>query len=32
MQSSSVAMIVSHGLEQKVELMNDKFTALFGYT
>ena len=31
-QSSSVAMIVSRGLEQKVELMNDKFTALFGYT
>jgi PAS domain-containing protein len=31
-QSSSVAMIVSRGLEQRVELMNDKFTALFGYT
>jgi PAS domain S-box-containing protein len=31
-QSSSVAMIVSRGLEQKVELMNDKFTSLFGYT
>ena len=31
-QSSSVAMIVSRGLEQKVELMNDRFTALFGYT
>ncbi len=31
-QSSSVAMIVSRGLEQKIELMNDKFTALFGYT
>ena len=31
-QSSSVAMIVSRGLQQKVELMNDKFTALFGYT
>ena len=31
-QSSSVPMIVSHGLEQKVELVNDKFTALFGYT
>ena len=31
-QSSSVAMIVSRGLEQKVELMNDKFTELFGYT
>jgi formate hydrogenlyase transcriptional activator len=30
--NSSVAMIVSRGLEQKVELMNDKFTALFGYT
>ena len=25
-------MIVSRGLEQKVELMNDKFTELFGYT
>ena len=31
-QSSSVAMIVSRGLEQKVELINEKFTALFGYT
>ena len=31
-QRSSVAMLVSRGLEQKVELMNDKFTALFGYT
>jgi PAS domain S-box-containing protein len=31
-QGSSVAMIVSRGLEQKVELMNDSFTALFGYT
>jgi PAS domain S-box-containing protein len=25
-------MIVSRGLEEKVELMNDRFTALFGYT
>jgi PAS domain S-box-containing protein len=31
-QGSSVAMIVSRGLEEKVELMNDRFTALFGYT
>ena len=31
-QGSSVAMIVSRGLEENVELMNDRFTALFGYT
>ena len=31
-QGSSVAMVVSRGLEQKVELINEKFTALFGYT
>ena len=31
-QNSSVAMIVSRGPEQKVELMNDRFRALFGYT
>ncbi len=31
-KSSSVAMIVSRGLEERVELMNDRFTALFGYT
>src|SRR5277367_6576435 len=31
-QSSSVAMIVTRGLEQKNELTNDRFTALFGYT
>jgi PAS domain S-box-containing protein len=31
-QSSSVAMVVCRGLEQKVELVNDKFTDLFGYT
>jgi len=31
-QSSSVAMIISRGLEQKVELVNDRFTSLFGYT
>jgi PAS domain S-box-containing protein len=31
-QRSSVAMLVSRGLDQTVELMNDKFTALFGYT
>jgi PAS domain S-box-containing protein len=31
-QKSSVAMVVAHGLEHKVELLNDKFTALLGYT
>jgi len=31
-QASSVAMIVSRGLEEKVDLVNDRFTALFGYT
>ena len=31
-QNSSVAMIVSRGLEQTVELVNERFTALFGYT
>src|SRR5271169_6856684 len=31
-QSASVAMIVSRGLEQEVGLMNDRFTELFGYT
>jgi PAS domain S-box-containing protein len=31
-QSASVAMIVSRGLEQEVRLMNDRFTELFGYT
>ena len=31
-QNSSVAMVVTHGLEHKVELLNDKFTALLGYT
>ena len=25
-------MVVSRGSEEKVELVNDKFTALFGYT
>jgi PAS domain S-box-containing protein len=29
---SPVAMIVTHGLEQVNELLNDKFTALFGYS
>jgi PAS domain-containing protein len=32
LQHSDVATLVSRGLEQKVEFMNDKFTALFGYT
>ena len=31
-QSSSVAMVVTRGVEQKNELANDRFTALFGYT
>ncbi|MGB7731757.1 MAG: PAS domain S-box protein [Candidatus Acidiferrum sp.] len=31
-QRSPVAMLVTHGLEQKNELLNDKFTALFGYS
>ena len=31
-QRSSVAMIVTRGLEQMNELVNDKFTAVFGYT
>ena len=31
-QSSSVAMVVTRGLEEKNELTNDRFTALFGYT
>jgi len=29
---SPIAMVVTHGSEQKNELMNDKFTALFGYS
>ena len=29
---SPVAMIVTHGLEQQNELLNDKFSALFGYS
>jgi PAS domain S-box-containing protein len=31
-QRSPVAMLVTHGWEQKNELFNDKFTALFGYS
>jgi PAS domain S-box-containing protein len=31
-QKSPVAMLVTHGVEQKNELINDKFTALFGYS
>ena len=31
-QKSPVAMVVSRGPEQKVELVNDKFITLFGYT
>ena len=31
-QNSGVAMVVTHGLEHTVELLNDKFTALLGYT
>ncbi len=30
--ASPVAMLVTHGIEQKNELVNDKFTALFGYS
>ena len=32
LQKCSVAMIVTHGLKQRNELVNDRFTALFGYT
>ena len=32
LQSSGVALVVSHGVEQDVEIVNDRFTALFGYT
>jgi PAS domain S-box-containing protein len=31
-QRSPVAMVVSRGSEEKVVFVNDKFTALFGYT
>ena len=31
-QKSPTAMLVSRGLEQKTELVNDKFIALFGYS
>jgi PAS domain S-box-containing protein len=31
-QGSPVAMIVTHGAEQNNELVNEKFTALFGYS
>jgi len=29
---SGVALVVSHGVEQRVEVINDRFTRLFGYT
>jgi PAS domain S-box-containing protein len=32
LQSSGVALVVSHGVEQDVEIVNDRFTRLFGYT
>ncbi len=32
LRQSNVAMIVTHGLKQRNELVNDRFTALFGYT
>ena len=32
LQRSGVALVVSHGLEEEVELVNDTFTRLFGYT
>jgi PAS domain S-box-containing protein len=31
-QKSPVAMLIERGIEEKCELFNDKFTALFGYT
>jgi len=31
-QRSPMAMLVSRGLEQRTELVNDQFTALFGYS
>lgn len=31
-QRSAMAMLVSRGLEQRTELVNDKFIALFGYS
>jgi PAS domain S-box-containing protein len=31
-QRSPMAMLVSRGLDQRCELVNDKFTALFGYS
>jgi len=31
-QNSSVPIIISHGLDEEIELVNDKFTAMFGYT
>jgi PAS domain S-box-containing protein len=32
LQRCNVAMVVTHGLKQKNELVNDRFTTLFGYT
>jgi PAS domain S-box-containing protein len=32
LQQCNVAMIVTRGLKQRNELVNDRFTALFGYT
>ena len=32
LQQCNVAMIVTRGLEQRNEFVNDRFTALFGYT
>ena len=32
LQQCNVAMIVTHGVKQRNELVNDRFTALFGYT
>src|SRR5215472_10319555 len=31
-QGAGVAMLVSRGMRQEVEMVNDKFTRLFGYT
>jgi PAS domain S-box-containing protein len=31
-RESPIAMLVTHGLEQKNELVNERFTAIFGYS
>jgi PAS domain S-box-containing protein len=32
LHACGVALVVSHGVEQDVEIVNDRFTGLFGYT